>query len=66
MKYFLGRSALYLKIIKRVRVIKMDEKRVKIVFVVFNAVRSTFPEKNAFIDSILKEECASNLTKKLV
>ena len=44
----------------------MDEKRVKIVFVVFNAVRSTFPEKNAFIDSILKEECASNLTKKLV
>ena len=39
------------------RVIKMDKKRVKIVLAVLNAVRSTFPETNEFIDSTLKEEC---------
>ena len=35
----------------------MDKKRVKIVLAVLNAVRSTFPETNEFIDSTLKEEC---------
>ena len=35
----------------------MDKKRVKIVPTVLNAVRSTFPETNEFIDSTLKEEC---------
>ena len=35
----------------------MDKKRVKIVLAVLNAVRSTFPEKNEFVDSTLKEEC---------
>ena len=35
----------------------MDKKRVKIVSTVLNAVRSTFPETNEFIDSTLKEEC---------
>ena len=39
------------------RVFKMDKKRVKIVSAVLNAVRSTFPEINEFIDSTLKEEC---------
>ena len=39
------------------RVFKMDKKRVKIVSAVLNAVRSTFPETNKFIDSTLKEEC---------
>ena len=35
----------------------MDKKRVKIVLAVLNAVRSTFPETNEFIDSTLTEEC---------
>ena len=35
----------------------MDKKRVKIVLTVWNAVRSTFPETNEFIDSTLKQEC---------
>ena len=35
----------------------MDKKRVKIVLVVLNAFRSTFPETNEFINSALKEEC---------
>ena len=39
------------------RVIKMDKERVKIVSAVLNAIRSTFPETNKFIDSILKKEC---------
>ena len=34
----------------------MDKKRAKIVLAVLNAVRSTFPETNEFIDSTLKEE----------
>ena len=37
--------------------LKWTKKRVKIVLAVLNAVRSTFPEKNGFIDSTLKEEC---------
>ena len=57
MRYFSRYSALYLKIKERARVIKMDKKRVKIVLAVLNAVRSTFPETNKFIDSTLKEEC---------
>ena len=57
MRYFSRHSALYLKIKEHVRVIKMDKKRVKIVLAVLNAVRSTFPETNEFIDSTLKEEC---------
>ena len=39
------------------RVVKMDKKRLKIALAVLNAVRSTFPETNEFIDSTLKEEC---------
>ena len=35
----------------------MDKKRLKIALAVLNAVRSTFPETNEFIDSTLKEEC---------
>ena len=35
----------------------MDKKRLKVALTVFNAVRSTFPETNEFIDSTLKEEC---------
>ena len=33
------------------------KKRLKIILAVLNAVRSTFPETNEFIDSTLKEEC---------
>ena len=57
MRYFSRHSALYLKIKEHARVIKMDKKRVKIVLAVLNAVRSTFPETNEFIDSALKGEC---------
>ena len=35
----------------------MDKKRLKVALAVLNAVRSTFPETNEFIDSTLKEEC---------
>ena len=35
----------------------MDKKRVKIVLTVLNAVRSTFPETQEFINSTLKKEC---------
>ena len=35
----------------------MDKKRLKIALAVLNAVTSTFPETNEFIDSTLKEEC---------
>ena len=35
----------------------MDKKRLKIALAVLDAVRSTFPETNEFIDSTLKEEC---------
>ena len=38
-------------------VIMMDEKQLKIVLSVLDAVRSTFPETNGSIDSTLKEEC---------
>ena len=34
----------------------MDKKRLKVALAVLNAVRSTFPETNEFIDSTLKEE----------
>ena len=34
----------------------MDKKRRRVAFSVLNAVRSTFPETNEFIDSTLKEE----------
>ena len=40
----------------------MDKKRVKIVLAVLNAVRSTFPETNEFIDSTLTEECEKERT----
>ena len=56
MTYFLRPSALYLKIVKQARIIKMDKKRRRVAFSVLNAVRSTFPETNEFIDSTLKEE----------
>ena len=39
------------------RFVKIDKKRLKIALAVLNAVRSTFPETNEFIDSTLKEEC---------
>ena len=55
MTYFLGRSALYLKIAKHARVIKMNKKQLRVALSVLNAVRSTFPETNEFIDSTLKE-----------
>ena len=42
---------------KNTPVVKMDKKRLKIALAVLNAVRSTFPETNEFIDSTLKEEC---------
>ena len=35
----------------------MDKKQLKIALAVLDAVRSTFPETNEFIDSTLKEEC---------
>ena len=35
----------------------MDKRRLKIALAVLNAVRSTFPETNKFIDSTLKKEC---------
>ena len=57
MRYFSRHSALYLKIKEHARIIKTDKKRVKIVFAVLNAVRSTFSETNEFIDSSLEEEC---------
>ena len=57
----------------------MDKKRLKVALAVLNAIRSTFPETNEFIDSTLKEECEKermtadeviflllNLQKKLV
>ena len=34
----------------------MDKIRLKVALAVLNAVRSTFPETNEFIDSTLKEE----------
>ena len=57
MTNLLGRSALYLKIKKHARVINMDKKRLRVALSVLDAVRSTFPEINEFIDSTLKEEC---------
>ena len=39
------------------RVIKMYKKPLKVALAVLNAVRSTFPETNEFIDITLKEEC---------
>ena len=35
----------------------MDKKRLIIALAVLNAVRSTFPETNEFIESTLKEKC---------
>ena len=35
----------------------MGKKRLNIALAVLNAVRSTFPKTNEFIDSTLKEEC---------
>ena len=35
----------------------MDKKRLNIALSVLDAVRSTFPKTNEFIDSSLKEEC---------
>ena len=42
---------------KNTRVIKMDNKRLKIALSVLDAVRGRFPETQEFIDSTLKEEC---------
>ena len=35
----------------------MAKKQLKLALAVLNAVRSTFPETNEFIDSTLREEC---------
>ena len=35
----------------------MDKKSLKVALAALNAVRSTFPETNEFIDITLKEEC---------
>ena len=35
----------------------MDKKRLKTALAVLDAIRSTFPKTNEFIDSVLKEEC---------
>ena len=35
----------------------MDKKRLKIALVVWNAVKSRFPDTKEFIDDTLKEEC---------
>ena len=35
----------------------MNKKRLKVALDVLNAVRSTFPEANEFIDRTVKEEC---------
>ena len=35
----------------------MDKKQLKIALAVLEAVKSTFPETNEFIDSTLKEKC---------
>ena len=48
------------------RVVKMDKKRLKVALAVLNAVRSTFPETNEFIDSTLKEECEKERMKKIL
>ena len=42
---------------KNARIIKMDKKQPKIALAVLDAIRSTFPEINEFINSTLKEEC---------
>ena len=47
----------YSEKLKNTRVIKMDEKRLKIALVVLYAVKSRFLETQEFIDSTLKEEC---------
>ena len=57
MKHFSRHSALYLKIKEHARVIKMDKKRLNVALSVLDAVRSTFPKTNEFIDNSLKEEC---------
>ena len=61
MTYFLGRSALYLKIAKHARVIKINKKQLRVALSVLNAVRSTFPETKEFIDSTLKESCKKEM-----
>ena len=55
LKLFSRHSALYLKIKKNTRVIKMDKKPT-IALSVLDAVRGRFPETQEFIDSTLKEE----------
>ena len=40
----------------------MDKKRLKIALSVSDAVRSTFPEANEFIDCTLLEECEQEKT----
>ena len=35
----------------------MDKKRLKVVLVVLNAVKSRFPDTKGFVDDTLKEEC---------
>ena len=37
----------------------MDKKPLNVALAVLNAVRSTFPETNKFMDITLKEECES-------
>ena len=44
------------KIEEHARVV-MNKKRLKVVLVVLHTVRSTFPERNEFIDNTLNKEC---------
>ena len=47
----------YSEKLKNTRVIKMDEKQLKIALAVLYAVKSRFLGTREFIDSTLKEEC---------
>ena len=42
---------------KNVHVVKMDKKKLKVASVVFDAVKSRFPETKEFFDDTQKEEC---------
>ena len=46
-----GESSALEKIKKRARVAKMDNKRIKVVLVVLNAVKTKYPETKQFIDT---------------
>ena len=60
-EYFLETLVYTKEKLKNTRVLlKWAKKPTKIALAVLDAVRSTFPETNEFIDSTLKEECEKN------